>query len=83
MNYYASPRKCGRAPTPVAVTRQLTGTDRAGTNSKAALLVGLAVTLVWPMKIMPSSKPEGSACTLGLLKNRMVEALLGCCGELL
>ena len=82
MNYYASPRKCGRVPTPVAVTRQLTGTDRAGTNSKAALLVGLAVTLVWPMKIMPSSKLEGSACTLGLLNNRMVEALLGCCGEL-
>ena len=58
--------------------------DRPGLDElESGITVGLAVTLVWPMKIMPSSKPEGSACTLRLLKNRMVEALLGCCGELL
>jgi hypothetical protein len=58
--------------------------DRPGPDElESSITVGLAVTLLWTMKIRPSPKPETSACTLGLLKNRMVEALLGCCGELL
>src|SRR5215210_3524386 len=64
-------------PTPVAVavTRQLTGTAVAKSNEKGALPLALVVTLLWPMKVLPSLKPEGSGA--GLEKNWMVKVLLG------
>src|SRR5688572_20498872 len=64
-------------PVAAAVTRQLTGPGWLGTKAKEALPRRLVLTLVWPMKVLPSPKPEGSASAPGLEKNWTVRVLLG------